>query len=149
MRQIEKVVEEFRKSGLKITPQRLSLFSLIRENRNHPSAEDIYLEALSLHPSISFTTVYKTLQTLRDLGEIVELSIDPARVHYDPVVEDHFHTFCTSCRRIQDMKNTDFIRVERTEGNRCSGFEVRHVQVHLVGVCEQCLPDGSEAFGPA
>ena len=66
MKDIQKVVKRFRETGLKITPQRLSIFELLRNNHSHPSAEDIYREVLKIHPSISFTTVYKTLQTLRD-----------------------------------------------------------------------------------
>lgn len=149
MRDIGKVVEEFRKSGLKITPQRLSIFSLISENRSHPSAEDVYHDVLPIHPSISFTTVYKTLQTLRDMGEIVELSIDPERVHYDPVVEDHVHTFCTTCRKIHDLPNPSVIRIERGEGFNTCGFRIKQIQVHLVGVCEECLQSPAQARGSA
>ena len=81
MREIDKVVKRFRETGLKITPQRLSIFKLLQNNCAHPSAEDIYRDVLKIHPSISFTTVYKTLQTLRDLGDRVgELPDDQARV---------------------------------------------------------------------
>ena len=76
MHEIEKIVSRFRESGLKITPQRVSIFKLLQGNRDHPSAEDIYRQVLKVHPSISFTTVYKTLQTLLDMGEIQELTID-------------------------------------------------------------------------
>ena len=135
MRDVEKVVKKFRERGLKITPQRLSIFNLLHGNKNHPSAEDVYHEILKVHPSISFTTVYKTLQTLRDMGEVQELSIDPERAHYDPDISEHAHTFCRSCRRIRDLENTlDSPVLVKLPDN----FEVHNVQIHAVGLCEQC-----------
>lgn len=139
MRDIDGVVERFRDSGLKITPQRLSIFNLLKDNYEHPSAEDIYQQALEIHPTISFTTVYKTLQTLRDLGEILEINIDPERAHYDPVTEDHYHTFCTRCREIEDLvPETDHLR-RLSHQNLAGSFDVQSVQVHMVGVCGSCL----------
>ena len=138
MRDIEKVVKRFRETGLKITPQRLSIFKLLRANRNHPSAEDIYREILQIHPSISFTTVYKTLQTLRDMGEIQELSINPERAHYDPDISDHAHIFCRSCRQIGDIENTLDTPLLMTLTDESSDFEVHNVQVHAVGLCGEC-----------
>lgn len=139
MRDIDQIITRFRDAGFKITPQRLSIFKLLKDNRNHPSAEDIYREILKIHPSISFTTVYKTLQTLRDMGEIQELTIDPERVHYDPEVMEHVHTFCSVCRSIGDLP-------EETHGSEfmfpshrgTENFEVHQVQIHFVGVCGDC-----------
>lgn len=139
MREIDQVIANFRKAGSKITPQRLTIFNLLRGNRQHPSAEDIYREILKIHPSISFTTVYKTLQTLRDMGEIQELNIDPERAHYDPFVEDHIHSFCRSCGSIGDLEidpaNPEFINVSSDE---VPDFEVHKIQVHFVGLCKDC-----------
>ena len=138
MNDIQNVVERFRKAGLKITPQRLSIFHLLQDNRSHPSAEDIYHRVLEIHPSISFTTVYKTLQTLRDLGEILEISIDPERVHYDPKVDDHYHTYCRKCGTIEDFFSHD-AQVPDVPGKLSEdGFRVHSVQVHLVGLCSGC-----------
>ncbi len=138
MKDIEAIVQRFRDSGLKITPQRLSIFNLLKDNYDHPSAEDIYNKALEIHPTISFTTVYKTLQTLRDLGEILEINIDPERAHYDSVTDDHYHTFCTRCREIEDLMSGLYPVQELPDNNVVGGFDVQSVQVHLVGVCGSC-----------
>ena len=138
MKNIEKVVRRFREAGLKITPQRLSIFKLLEANCSHPSAEDVYRDVLKVHPSISFTTVYKTLQTLRDMGEIQELSLNPERAHYDPDVSEHAHTFCRSCKRIGDLEYSldNPSPMKLPEGP--DGFEVHNVQLHAVGLCAEC-----------
>ena len=135
---MEKVIKKFRETGLKITPQRLSIFKVLQDNNTHPSAEDIYREILKIHPSISFTTVYKTLQTLRDLGEIQELSINPERVHYDPVITEHAHTYCRSCKAIGDLDTILDTPVLTKLQNDSKDFEVHNIQVHAVGLCEKC-----------
>ena len=138
MNDIDKVIKRFRHTGLKITPQRLSIFRLLHGNSSHPSAEEIYHEILKIHPSISFTTVYKTLQTLRDLGEIQELTINPERAHYDPCTQEHVHTFCRSCKKIGDVKDSpdNPLLMELPEGPE--GFEIHNIQVHAVGLCGEC-----------
>jgi len=138
MKNIEKVVKRFRETGLKITPQRLSIFKLLQGNHSHPSAEDVYREVLKVHPSISFTTVYKTLQTLRDMGEIQELSMDPDRAHYDPDISEHAHTFCKSCKQIDDLEYTVDTPPPMNLSDGPDGFEVHNVQFHAVGLCREC-----------
>jgi len=139
MTEVEQIIIKFREAGLKITPQRISIFHLLQDNRSHPSAEEVYKDALKIHPSISFTTVYKTLQTLRDMGEIQELAVDPERVHFDPFTDEHIHLFCKSCKSINDLE------MDPMESNRIfkstngpEDFEIHNVQIHLVGLCESC-----------
>ena len=141
MRDIERIVSRFREAGLKITPQRLSIFNLLKGNKTHPSAEDVYRQVLKIHPSISFTTVYKTLQTLRDMDEIREINIDPERSHYDPDTREHAHTFCRRCRTIGDLEpETPAVpRIPLPEILPVmEGFEVQDVQIHVVGLCGEC-----------
>ena len=139
---VNNVVNRFREARLKITPQRLAIFELLEGNRSHPSVEDIYREVLKTHPSISFTTVYKTLQTLRDMGEITEIAVNPERVHYDPEVRHHVHVFCTSCRNLEDLSvvspTSDADDLVPGIPAGVSGFEVTQVQVHLLGTCQDC-----------
>ena len=138
MRDIELVVKRFRETGLKITPQRLSIFKLLQGNHNHPSAEDIYQEILKVHPSISFTTVYKTLQTLRDMGEIQEMSVNPERAHFDPDIREHSHTFCRSCKQISDLDSSLDTSLLMNLPGGPDNFEVHNVQIHAVGLCAEC-----------
>jgi len=139
MRNIDQIVTRFREAGSKITPQRLGIFKLLKDNKDHPSAEDVYKEILKIHPSISFTTVYKTLQTLRDMGEIQELTIDPERARYDPEIKDHAHTFCRACRSIGDLEmNSENNGFLLPSPGKTQDFEVHNVQIHFVGLCEDC-----------
>jgi len=99
----EKVVEKLRSKGLKITPQRLAIIEALEGNRNHPSAEDVYKELSRRYPTISYATIYKTLETLCELGELMEVNIEPHKKRYDPFTEPHHHFRCVNCGKIEDI----------------------------------------------
>ena len=77
-------MQKYRDKGIKLTPQRLAMLEFLDGNRNHPSADDIYTVMRKIYPMMSFATVYNTLETLKKRGDLIELTIDPERRHYDP-----------------------------------------------------------------
>ncbi len=133
---IENVIRKLRASGLKVTPQRISILKVLQGNASHPSAEEVYHQARRRHPNISFTTVYKTLQTLRDLGEVSEIRVNPERAHYDPLADGHGHAFCVKCRSLLDV--AVFPAAGPLPHPDIPGFEVRAINTHFVGVCLPC-----------
>lgn len=137
---IESVVRRFREAGLKITPQRICILEVLQGNSSHPSAEQVFFEVRRRYPNISFTTVYKTLQTLRDIGQITEINIDSERAHFDPTVDGHGHAFCLKCRSILDIPLIHTPSLP--PASPIPDFEVREVQTHFVGICSACRPSG-------
>ncbi|NBY12550.1 MAG: hypothetical protein EBQ75_06505 [Actinobacteria bacterium] len=49
----------YRAQGRKLTPQRQLIFSLLHDNRTHPTAEALYATASHKMPGISLRTVYQ------------------------------------------------------------------------------------------
>ena len=75
-------MEQYRDIGFKLTPQRLAILDYLDGNTNHPSAEEIFGAVKTKFPTMSFATVYNTLEALRDRGKVLELTIDPSRKRY-------------------------------------------------------------------
>ena len=48
-----------KQNHLKVTPQRLSIYSYLTNTTAHPSVETIYNDLKEEHPSLSLATVYK------------------------------------------------------------------------------------------
>ncbi|MBT9168785.1 MAG: Peroxide operon regulator [Syntrophomonadaceae bacterium] len=67
-------MEKYKDIGLKLTPQRLAILDCLDGNKEHPSAEDIYKDVSKRFPTMSFATVYNTLEALRQRGGILELT---------------------------------------------------------------------------
>ncbi len=121
--------------GLRLTPQRIAILEYLDGNVNHPSAEEIYNAVAKKYPTISFATVYNTLETLKRKKGILELTIDPRRRRYDPNTEPHHHIICVQCRKVADV-HADFDL--RLPESNVEGFKVLSKQVEFYGICPEC-----------
>jgi len=128
-------MEKYRDKGLKLTPQRLAILEYLDGNKSHPSAEDIYASVRQKYPTMSFATVYNTLEALRKKGKVLELTIDDERRRYDPDVSTHHHLICTDCRKIVDIE--DVFSISVPEEQKCS-YEVTGNHIEFYGVCPDC-----------
>ena len=140
--QIDARVDDLRQklhsSGHRITPQRLCILRALVGSNTHPSAEEIYAQVKQISPTTSLATVYKTLDTLREMGEVLEIQPGDGRQHFDGI-RPHFHphVICTQCGEIQDVE------VEGLTGlpglaQSASGYEIHAQRVEFYGLCSQC-----------
>jgi len=126
-----------REAGLKITPQRMAVYKVLIESKQHPSAEMVFRRVRQVIPNISLDTVNRTLLTLAEIGSasIVEGSGDVKR--FDGKLDTHQHFKCVKCKRIFDFhyKPFDNIPVPKNISRR---FTVLKKTVYLEGVCGTC-----------
>ncbi len=126
-----------REAGLKVTPQRMAVYKVLIESKQHPSAEMVFRKVREAIPNISLDTVNRTLLTLAEIGaaSIVEGTGDVKR--FDGKLETHQHFKCIKCRRIFDFhyKPFDNIRVPKNISRR---FTVLKKTVYLEGFCDAC-----------
>lgn len=126
-----------RKAGLKITPQRMAVYKVLIESKQHPSADMVFRKVREVLPNISLDTVNRTLLTLAEIGaaSIVEGSGDVKR--FDGKLETHQHFKCVKCKRIFDFhyKPFDNIAVPKSISRK---FIVLKKTVYLEGICDLC-----------
>ena len=128
-------MEKYRDLHIKLTPQRLAILGYLNGNTSHPSAEDIYKAVQEQFPTMSFATVYNTLEALKNKGTVQELKIDHSKKRYDPDSTVHHHLICNKCKNIIDIRK-DFnlsLPDEMTEG-----FEMLGNSIEFYGVCSKC-----------
>jgi Fur family transcriptional regulator, peroxide stress response regulator len=133
----ERIVGRLREEGLKVTPQRIAVLKYMDGNTAHPSVEEIHREVSTVFPTISLATVYNTLDTLEQIGEVQAVTIDPSRKHYDPETRPHHHLMCTECRKIADVF-ADYSPLLRVPEELAARFRVRTATVCFEGVCREC-----------
>jgi Fur family peroxide stress response transcriptional regulator len=122
-------------AGFKRTPQRLAILDYLEGNTTHPSADDIYRAVAKKYHSMSFATVYNTLNTLAHAGAVRELTIDPDRKRYDPDISLHHHLICISCKKIADVPGQ--IAVDLPKG-MVRDFAIIGSHVEFYGYCSAC-----------
>jgi len=136
---LDKYVKILKENNLKVTPQRIRILKYLDCHRTHPTADEIYSNLKKSIPSLSKTTVYNSLDTLKEHGLIQTLSICGSEHRYDFNHEMHHHFLCTECGRIFDIDfkcpNVKEIRAEIES----SGHQIKEVHGYFKGICKECL----------
>jgi Fur family peroxide stress response transcriptional regulator len=126
---------KYRDAGLRLTPQRLAILAYLEGNRQHPSAEDVYRAVRRKFPTMSFATVYNTLETLKRQGAVAELSLEAGRKRFDPDTRPHHHLICIICKRIVDVYSASGPALPRAAR---AGFKVLGSHIEFYGLCPSC-----------
>jgi Fur family peroxide stress response transcriptional regulator len=137
MPSLEMLIDLFRQSGRKITPQRRAILELLAQEDTHPSAEEIYQRLAATMPDMSRATVYNTLHELVALGALAEVQdLSENRLRYDTNVGVHHHLFCTRCHALVDVAH-DFEILHLTP-EEAAGYQILKHQVTFYGICPEC-----------
>ena len=134
---MEDLISKYKGKGFKLTPQRIEILKFLEGNTSHPTAEDIYKEIKKKHQTVSFSTVYNTLQALKKRGELLEVTIDPERKHFDPNTAAHHHIICGSCGKIEDVFE-DYSGALKLPGKVLEKFTTTGNHIDFYGICADC-----------
>lgn len=130
----ETLIEQLRGCGLRVTGQRLAILRVLRTDRDHPSAEDVYNRLKPSFPTLSLSTVYKTLQKLAQIGVIQTIDVGAGRQRFDGQDVRHHHAVCICCGKVFDVDFKAF-PVDQPAKDIVPGFTVREVKVYFSGLC--------------
>jgi Fur family iron response transcriptional regulator len=89
--------------GIRPTPQRVRIASLLLSAPQHLSAEQILASLRSCGARVSKATVYNTLNLFASHGLIRLLSVDGTRAWFDSNVDAHYHFHDTSSGALIDV----------------------------------------------
>jgi len=134
----EQLLAKLRQNDYRMTPQRMKLVQLIAASEEHPSAARLYDQIKVQFPTMSLATVYKTLDLLKELGEVLEIALRDDN-HYDgnrPY--PHPHLICTRCQKIMDGELEPSVRALVCEMEKISGFRIERHQLNFYGLCLDC-----------
>jgi len=90
-------------SGQRTTPQRETVFSVLLDERDHPTADEVYTRTKSRMPTISMATVYNCLETLVSCGLVKQVNIEREPTRYCPNLAPHAHFHCRDTGRVYDV----------------------------------------------
>ncbi len=78
-------------SGLRMTRQRWEVYRLLMDQRDHPTANDVFMRIKDRLPNISLATVYNCLEALVQHGVIRQVNFDRESSRFCPNLEEHGH----------------------------------------------------------
>jgi Fur family peroxide stress response transcriptional regulator len=134
----KKIKALFKKTDLKLTHQRLEVYSELQKSTQHPSAEDIFLTISHRLPTLAIDTVYRNLHDFENAGIIKRVFSIDDRARFDADLTPHHHFCCRSCKSISDIKSEMLDRLDIPDFLSEWG-EVHGAQIVFDGICNNCL----------
>jgi len=93
--------EMLRKRGYRLTPQRHMILSVIQEAGEHLSVDQIAERVQQRNPYVSLSTIYRTLELLKNLDLIRESHLPGEQAQYETIESHaHHHLACRRCHQI-------------------------------------------------
>ena len=135
--------QTLRNLELKVTPQRLAIYDVLKNSKEHPSAETIYKKLYPVYPTMSLATVYKSLEAFKKANLVQELNVGEYSFRYDATVSPHPHIICMECHKVEDLE--EHIFSDLTEKVlQYTNYSITRQQLYFYGKCPQCK-EGVEA----
>jgi Fur family ferric uptake transcriptional regulator len=140
--EMDRIKEQVKASGYKLTPQRRATLDVILQNEGkHMSTEEVYLEVKKVCPEIGLATVYRTMLLLEEMNILVKHNFDDGRNRYElnHPEEDHrhHHLICKKCGRVLEVEEDLMEELEQRVQEKYK-FVVEDHSVQFSGYCSDC-----------
>jgi len=125
--------------GRKTTRQREEIFKLFQDSTGHRSLAQIHALVSKKIPRIGYTTVYRTMKLLTELGLAVQRKFADGETRYEPMSgqEHHDHFICVGCGKIIEFEDDALETLQKRIAERYR-FQTLHHRLELYGRCADC-----------
>jgi Fur family ferric uptake transcriptional regulator len=129
---------ELLKKGYRMTPQRIMVVDALHSVETHISAEEIFARLKEKYPYANISTVYRTLELLKELGLVAEIEIGDGIARYHAREHSkHHHLICNKCGRTIELPEADLQPLAASLlKNHKFKADVRHLAIF--GLCPKC-----------
>ena len=136
MQQLEQIIDTLREEGFRITPQRTAIVDYLLKTDDHPSAELIHKIVKKRYPMVSLSTVYKTLDLLKEKRLVNEIEVD-GEARFDAHTDEHINLVCMNCGKIEDV-DEDLLKDIQGKVEKKSKYLILKSSFELLGYCYNC-----------
>jgi len=132
------LVVQLKAKGIRLTPQRLLILSVISQRHSPVGVDEIFKKVTDLYPFVDIATVYRTLNLFKGLGVVTEITMGE-RLHFEMVQpgRKHHHMACQVCGQAFDL-STSYLDGFRKTLIQEFGFNPDLENFTVPGVCSKC-----------
>ena len=134
----ERLRELLHEAGCRVTAQRVLLLQLLHDCESHVGADDLYHMARTHDPHLSLSTIYRTLNSLKQVGLVHELHLDEEHHHYELAGKgDHYHLVCCDCGKVTEVDRAlvdDMLARLQAQYK----FQIIDTSLEFAGYCADC-----------
>ena len=130
------LTERLASRGLRSTSQREHVYGVLLQERDHPTAEQVFMRTKKALPDISMATVYNCLDALVKCRLVREVNLDRMARRYCPNMREHHHFYCDECGGAYDIDlSPDAPKPAIPVPN---GFRPTRYEITIRGSCPRC-----------
>ena len=128
----EALAQRLSDSGLRSTPQREVIYSVLLNRRDHPTAEEVFARAKPEMPMISLATVYNCLETLVQCDLVKAVNFERGPTRYCPNLHPHAHFHDRETGAVHDVELPPGL-IDQVKAVLPEGFEASSVEIIFRG----------------
>jgi len=136
VQQLEELVTSLRKEGFRITPQRIAIVEYLLKTEEHPSADHIHKTIQKKYPMVSLSTVYKTLDLLKEKKLVSEIEVE-GEARFDAHTDEHINLVCMNCGKIEDVDENSLKEIQNRAAKK-SKYLIVKSSFEMFGYCTNC-----------
>lgn len=118
------------------TKQRQMVLDAVRARCDHPSADQIYHDVRSIDDRISRGTVYRNLNLLDRLGEVLRVKLQNTD-RFEGQLDKHYHLLCTECGVVCDVPLPYHSYMDKQAADK-TGYTIERHRAVFEGLCPDC-----------
>jgi len=128
---------QLKKGGLKVTSARLKIMDIFKHSQKPLNIKQIAARLKGL--DIDLVTLYRNVESLKNLGFIKEVRLKDRQAHYELKTEKHHHhIICQNCGKISDIQNCN-IDIADPQFLKAHGFsKITDHSLEFFGICKKC-----------
>jgi Fur family ferric uptake transcriptional regulator len=123
----------------KTTRQREEIFKIFQNSTGHRNLAQIHALVSKRIPRIGYSTVYRTMKLLTELGLAAQRKFADGETRYESISggEHHDHFICVGCGKIIEFEDEALETLQKRIAERYR-FQTLHHRLELYGRCADC-----------
>lgn len=122
-----------RTAGVRVTRPRRVILDILSDAGDHPDAMEIFKRAVAVDPSVSLSTVYRTMKLLEGLGAIHRHAFEGGPSRFEPAAGAHHdHLIDLDTGDVIEFHSEKIEELQR-EIARELGYDIVHHRLELYG----------------
>lgn len=129
---------DLKDAGLKATGPRLKILELLKGDKEHHTAEEIYQSLKSHGEDVGLATVYRVLTQFESAGIVSRHRFEDGHAVFELTKEGHHdHIVCMRCGKVEEFVDEVIEQRQRAIAEK-AGFEMTDHCLYIYGVCAVC-----------
>ncbi|MBL7200259.1 MAG: transcriptional repressor [Anaerolineae bacterium] len=135
------IAQVLRHAGYRVTRPRMAILSVLQENREYLSPQEIHRRGRERYQGLGLVTVYRTLQILDGLGIARRVHTRDRCHSYALARGDRHYLVCRRCGQVLEFPCDGLVPLVESVRQE-TGYLIEGHLLEMTGLCSECQSQG-------